>query len=716
MKQLPARIRKPLGRAAVRLFGIKQVQKLITSIVLSDQYRTAPFFDMAAFQQAYQVHPWVFACVRAITDNVGRVPLMAYERKVINGKTITEPLPDHPVSRVLRNPNPFTSAFDLHKNTGGYKELSGNAYWFIARGGGGVVQQLINLRPDRVTIVPDRTNFVAGYLYRIGDYTFRFQPRDIIHHKFFNPYDDLYGQSTLQALKLTLMDDTEARAFNFNFYRKGARMDGALSYDQTLQDADYNRIRAEWRAAHEGQNNAHKIAVLEKGAKYETIGVNQKDMDFINARKLNREEISSGFGVPPVLVNSYEHANYNTAKTQVVLFWHQTLIPKLVGERETLTNAMGKMLGPLAAELSKEQEIFIDYDLSRVWALTAERREVMSTDLAAVKDGVVTINEVRERENLAPVAWGDTWWKGSGLVDVEAPPPAPLPEPPPGNGDEPPPEGEPPPEETPPADEEQQAVRGTAWKGFTERATPLERAFEGFVEKMLDAQTTEMLRNLRRLAAGGRSAKAFDGATIELILFNLEEMIRFVAETASPLMFEAIQEGGKAGAALLPFLAGFDPRSEGALSFLEHKRQKFAERVSNTTWKEVKGSLVAGVAEGESIAKLADRIEGTMGARGAKKFEIARTEVIGAMNGGILESFKQGGPSVIGKEWLTAGDEIVRDGENSPGNHARMEGVVVGLNAAFQLDGGPMRFPGDPGGAAEEVINCRCTMLPKLED
>jgi hypothetical protein len=82
---------------------------------------------------------------------------------------------------------------------------------------------------------------------------------------------------------------------------------------------------------------------------------------------------------------------------------------------------------------------------------------------------------------------------------------------------------------------------------------------------------------------------------------------------------------------------------------------------------------------------------------------IARTEVIGATNeGGMLEMQSE---DVEKKQWLTAGDEHVRDSHREEG-----AGEPILLNATFPVT--HLHYPGDPNGAAGEVINCRCTLIP----
>ena len=691
----------------------KKMDMLLTNVPTSSRFvtQTGPPQPAEAYQAIYHRHPWVFACTKVIANNCGLATFQVMKRVVRDGRVFAEPQPDHPISRLLNMPSPILSRFDLNKQTSGYKELNGNAYWLIGRSAAtGMAEQLVMLRPDRVTIIPDNSvqRHVLAYLYRVDGEPFVLNPRDVIHHRFFNPDDDLYGQSTLDAVRQTVSDDQAARHYNTNFYRNAARPDGGLSFEQTLSDADYERIRSEWRKGHGGTENAHKIAILEKGATWESIGLSQKDMDFIEARKLNREEIASAYGVPPVLINSYEHANYNTAKTQVALFWHETMMPKVISMAETMTNNMDKMLGAGAATLSSD-DLFIGFDLRNVWALTQEANDRLKAGLDAVKTGVLTINELRERENLDSVEWGDTYWKPMGLIDVpeepeeEEEPPDAVPA-----DDDNPEEGN---EENPNEEDDTRQVQLLVWKSFVSTTDSLEPPFAKFARAIFERMETEVLSKLGALDSErmykAYSVKASD-ADIDLVLFDLVATKEAVEELAEPLMKNMVIEGGGIGDDLIRIGVDFDPDSPAVTKLIQQKAQTFATRVSDTTWVELKNSLSAGVAAGESVQELAGRVTHTMNVRQSQALKIARTEVAGAVNGGVLLSFEQNSDIIAAKQWVTAGDEVVRD------SHVDVNGQVKSLNSAFLLEGGALMFPGDPGGPAEEVINCRCTIQPVM--
>ena len=132
---------------------------------------------------------------------------------------------------------------------------------------------------------------------------------------------------------------------------------------------------------------------------------------------------------------------------------------------------------------------------------------------------------------------------------------------------------------------------------------------------------------------------------------------------------------------------------------IDKKSMKFAEEVNNTTRKKLKQELGEGIAAGEGVPKLSERVSGVFKER--RKYEserIARTEVNAASNGAELEAYKQS-EVIEKKEWLATLDD-----RTAPVCVA-LNGNVVGLKRTF--NGGFQHPPAHP--------NCRCAILPVVE-
>jgi len=140
---------------------------------------------------------------------------------------------------------------------------------------------------------------------------------------------------------------------------------------------------------------------------------------------------------------------------------------------------------------------------------------------------------------------------------------------------------------------------------------------------------------------------------------------------------------------------------------MEERTKKFSVYVEDTTYKQLKESLMEGFLAGESETDLAKRVNDVMSlAKRQRAATIARTETFSVVNQAHLETMRMNG--IEWKEWLTAGDEKVRE------NHRAANGQIVRVDEYFIVGGEYLMYPGDPRGSAENVISCRCLNIPAI--
>jgi SPP1 gp7 family putative phage head morphogenesis protein len=153
----------------------------------------------------------------------------------------------------------------------------------------------------------------------------------------------------------------------------------------------------------------------------------------------------------------------------------------------------------------------------------------------------------------------------------------------------------------------------------------------------------------------------------------------------------------------------FNVRSPKVERFLENFAGNRIKRINETTTDQLRETLRAGVAAGESTRDIAARIREVFeDATDSRATTIARSEIGRASNFGSTEGMKQAG--IEQKEWLATQDDVVRD------THSEMDGQRVGIDEEFESPaGGRAEYPGDFG-EPEEDINCRCTVLSVFDE
>lgn len=133
-------------------------------------------------------------------------------------------------------------------------------------------------------------------------------------------------------------------------------------------------------------------------------------------------------------------------------------------------------------------------------------------------------------------------------------------------------------------------------------------------------------------------------------------------------------------------------------------------RLPDDVYNLIFSQISEGQALGESNQAIADRIDRTLFSTGSEWWQnranvIARTETGRAWNAGVLAAAQYYQPPV-GPGWSKVWDTDL-DGHERPEHH-RANGQARALTDTFQVGGEDLRFPGDPAGRADNVINCRC--------
>lgn len=127
--------------------------------------------------------------------------------------------------------------------------------------------------------------------------------------------------------------------------------------------------------------------------------------------------------------------------------------------------------------------------------------------------------------------------------------------------------------------------------------------------------------------------------------------------------------------------------------------------------RQINSSVLQGVIQGESIAKIADRLMPVVDNNRAAAVRTARTMVTGAENRGRQERYEEYEAQgvVMRKVWIATPDGRTRAW------HLSMDGQEADVDGSF-IDGhgNPLEYPGDPSGAPDSIYNCRCSMRSHL--
>jgi HK97 family phage portal protein len=344
----------------------------------------------ALAREGFQRNAIAYRCVRLVAEAAASVPLHITDR---GGKA-------HRFTALLERPHPEQSGPELLEAFFGHLHIAGNG-WLELVALEGEPREICALRPDRVRIIPGASGWPAGWEHEANGIKRRLW-RDaatgrspMCHLKLFNPTDDLYGQSPLEAAAIAVDIHNAGGAWNKALIDNAARPSGALVYRgvpgaERLSEDQFERLKAELSQAHTGAANAGRPLLLEGGLEWTSMSLTPAEMDFVEARRAAARDIALAFGVPPMLLGIPGDATYANYKEANTAFWRQTIVP-----------LVSKASAALAAWLSpwSEEPLLVRPDFDRVPALAAER-EAFWARLEATS--FLTSQEKRDLAGLGP--------------------------------------------------------------------------------------------------------------------------------------------------------------------------------------------------------------------------------------------------------------------------------------------------------------------------
>lgn len=325
----------------------------------------------------------VYACIRILAEAIASLPLHTY-RHTATGK---EKAPSHQLYYLLHDePNPEMTSFVFRETLMSHLLLWGNAYAQIIRDGRGKVLALYPLLPDRMTV--DRTS--AGqlfYEYRADTGLVILRADEVLHIPGLG-FDGLVGYSPIAMAKNAIGMAIATEEYGAKFSANGANPGGVLEHPGVVKDP--KRVRDSWNAVYQGSGNAHRVAVLEEGMKYQPIGIPPEQAQFIATRKFQLNEIARIFRIPPHMIGDLEKSSFSNIEQQSLEFVKYTLDPWVVRWEQSLQRAL---LSP-----TEKPEYFIKFNVDGL--LRGDYQSRMNGYAVGRQNGWLSSNDIRELENL----------------------------------------------------------------------------------------------------------------------------------------------------------------------------------------------------------------------------------------------------------------------------------------------------------------------------
>ena len=357
---------------------ITGIPGVTTNVLLSSQKR-----EYISEEKSLRLSA-VYRAVDLISGAVAMLPVTLYQ----DGKRV-----ENELSYLLNfEPNNINTRFMLFKLVVVDMLQKGNAFLLIVRSGKSV-EELRYIKPEKVTILHDtKANRKRFHVKDIGE----IDDSEMLH--FMNlTTDGIKGISVLEAARRSMGIAWASEQSADNFFVRGGAVSGVLSSKAILNEKQKLEVRQQWKEVM--APDVGGVAVVGADMTYIPIHASAADSQLLESRGFNVAEIARFYGVSPTLLGDLTRSSYATFEATTLDFLTNCLQPRLTNIEQELNR---KLL------LRREKQVLkmhFAYDTEDLLRCTKTEMAQYYRDL--INNGVMTVNEVRRKLDLEPVAGGD---------------------------------------------------------------------------------------------------------------------------------------------------------------------------------------------------------------------------------------------------------------------------------------------------------------------
>jgi len=728
----------------------KAIEKNTDAPIVSSYY-TAPQAIMAerpyyALVQAYR--SWVYTCIDKIAKAVAMIPLNLYIYRR-NGQKMVDlswlasykmmktpgeknyalkqlnlqrvEITSHPILDLLQHPNPMMTRFMMWYETMVRLELGGLCGWLNLRNQFNKPARLWPLPLTQFAMLRPKVSKsieIEYWDYQDGDVKDRFPTENVLLMKYPHPASPFQGMSPLMAQTYPYDIDLFMMEQQRSFLKNNALLGNRFTTDQPLKANQVKELQEQFDQQFSGSLNSGKAMWLHSGFQTDKGGMTWREAMVDEVARYAREKLITSFDLSEGKVGLVRDVNRANMESLNETFINECLRPKCMLIEEVLETFFFPIW---------DEGITADFDLPDFSNDEQELKERESN----LRTGYHSINEERRKNGEEDVSWGDKPWMPMSMTQVGS-------------------------EQVVAAaggsggkgikiwkgisplllDQDAEAHKGMSrefwteerkdvyWKLFMARQESLYNAFVKPLQKILERQKHEVIRNVEKKGpnllgkySGWARAKVLGDikASKPFTEMNIDKAKEeaFMKKTFRPIYRMIMEEAGNGRIDDLregvKVQGEFDPDTPDAKKWLGDRLDLFSKSVAGTTFDEIDAILREGFANEDPIATITETLK--------EKFEsweqyraplIARTENISAMNQADLLAVDQAGlGDTLLKAWLSARDDHCRE-THAEADRNYADGIPI--DEDFQVGDDTMPCPGN-GQLPEENINCRCTLL-----
>jgi HK97 family phage portal protein len=321
----------------------------------------------------------VYACVYRIASTIASLGLEIY---VKDGRDVNV-ANMHPAYQVLDIPNDENTPYEFWETLVASALVYGCGFAIIERNNRGYAERLVPVHYYDVDI----KEVNGERIYSVRDYGV-VMPENMLE------ICNMHRMSPIRLHRENIGLAKAAQDFGSEYFGQKGQMTGVLASDQPLRKEQMDVIQNSWNSS--SMNAGTKL--LPFGFKYQRITITPDEAQFIETRKFQAEEICRIYSVPPSLVQLPSQTTYNNVEQQNLQFARHTIAPWAKRIEQEIDRKL--------IQSFERPDIYSKFNMNDLYRGDLAARTNFYTQM--LQSGVMSINEVRTKEQLNPVEGGDT--------------------------------------------------------------------------------------------------------------------------------------------------------------------------------------------------------------------------------------------------------------------------------------------------------------------
>jgi len=322
----------------------------------------------------------VYACVYKIASTISSLGLEIYVR---DGRNV-EVANQHPSYRLITSePNENQNAYDFWETVMSSALMYGCGYAIIERNARGYAERLVPVSYYDV----DAKDVDGERVFVIRDY-------GVVSQENMLEISNMQRMSPIRLHRENMGLAKAAQDFGSEYFGQKGQMTGVLASDQPLRKEQMDVIQNSWNQS--AMNAGTKL--LPFGFKYQRITITPDEAQFIETRKFQAEEICRIYSVPPSLVQLPSQTTFNNVEQQNLQFARHTISPWAKRIEQEIDRKL--------IQSFERPDVYSQFNMNDLYRGDLSARTNFYQQM--LQTGVMSINEVRAKENMNPVEGGDT--------------------------------------------------------------------------------------------------------------------------------------------------------------------------------------------------------------------------------------------------------------------------------------------------------------------